>query len=336
MAVGPQLGGRANHDVGRCRAELRGEGFVGLDEVRDILRSAQRREGGGLGGHDLRVTGESPCPFERLFELAAMIAQHVQRGAQVVPIHPPAAGKPAVGAQGGEGVHRVARPAERHGVLREQVERFRGWRESRHRARRLERFGPVPPARRQHPGEVVTVERRQPSGVPLHATADGVRRRVVPEVHVRVRREDQRQLERRVLRRRALEAADRAGRVELDEPVQPRDELLVGKEVRRLTGGRGPPAQPGVEQGGQRRHHPLAHGLHRAQRPRLRRGYGIERAQDLPVPGGSDLDLEADAVSLPVVDARDHCARPHLAAEGPDAGGVEVPRPRVGRAGRER
>src|SRR2546430_9979466 len=59
--------------------------------------------------------------------------------------------------------------------------------------------------------------------------------------HVRVRGEDERQPKRRVHRRRPLEVGDRSPHVELDEPVQAGNELLVGLEVGRLARGRRPP-----------------------------------------------------------------------------------------------
>ena len=253
-----------------------------------------------------------------------MVAQHMQCAGQVVPVYPPAAGEAAVGTEGDEGVHRFARTIERHRVLRNQVERLGRGRDTHHRARSPERLSSITPADRQHPREVEPVERCEPLGVPLGNVGEGIRRREPSEIHVCIRGEDEGEPKRRIHGRRPLEVRDRTTHVELDEPVQAADELLVRLEVGRLTGARRPTVEPGVEQGRERGHHALAQDFDRAERLSQGPGDGVERPQDLAVLRRGDLDLEADAVALAVVRAPDHGAGAGLAAERPNRGGVEV------------
>ena len=255
-----------------------------------------------------------------------MVAQLVQCGGEVVPVHPPAVGESAVGTERHQGVHRLARTIERHRILGDQVEGLGRGREVRHSARGAERLDRITPARRQHPRQVGPVERSEPPGVRLQGVADGIRCRKLAEVHVSVGGEDEGQPERRVYRRRPLEVCDRPAHVELDEPVQARDELLVGLEVGRLTGGRRPTAEARVEQRRQHGHDTLAQGFDRGERLSQRPGDRIECAQDLAVRRRRDLDLKPDAVRLAVVGAPDDRAGTGLPAQCPKPGGVEVAR----------
>ena len=145
------------------------------------------------------------------------------------------------------------------------------------------------------------------------------------EIHVRHRGKDERQPKRRVTRRRPLEVPDRAGPIELDEPVQARDELLVRFEARRLASGRRPRAEARIEQRRERGDHALPYQLHRDERLRHRPADGIERPEDLAVGPVGDLDLELDAVAVPVVRAGDDGPGARLSPERADARAVEMP-----------
>src|SRR5207245_8793360 len=83
----------------------------------------------------------------------------------------------------------------------------------------------------EHPGQVEPVERGQAAGGALDGVGDRVRRGELTEVHVLVRREDQRQAEGRVLERGAPEMTDGAPRVELHHAIEALDELLVRLEA---------------------------------------------------------------------------------------------------------
>src|SRR5439155_376583 len=122
-------------------------------------------------------------------------------------------------------------------------QRLRIRRDGGHLARGLECALPVAPALGEHPREVMLVEGSEATRSALHRVRDRVRRRVLPQVHMLVRREDQREPEGRVLLRGAPEVLDGATRVELHHAIQSLDELLVCREGRRLAGGLCPQAQ---------------------------------------------------------------------------------------------
>jgi hypothetical protein len=139
-----------------------------------------------------------------------VIAHQVAGERQIEPVDRPAAEQAAIGPQRGEGRDHFARAIERQRALSHQPQRLGIGCDRGHLARGLERPLPIAPALDEHPREVVLVERRESAGRALYRVRDRVRRGVLPEIHVLVCREDQRQPERRVLQRRPPEMADGA------------------------------------------------------------------------------------------------------------------------------
>ena len=251
-----------------------------------------------------------------------MLAQHVQGRGKVLPVHPPPVGEATIGIELAQGVQRLARPVERHRAFCKQVDRVGAGREIRHGARRLEGHLRVAPTDREYPCQIGSVQRREPRGMTLHRVAQRLRRRKVPDIHVRVGREDERQLERGVGGGCALEVHDRPARIELREPVQAGDELLVCREGGRLAGRRRPTAEPGIEQRRERSHDALAQRFDRNQRLRQWCRDRLECPQHPAILRGRDLHLEPNAVALLVVATRDDGTRARRAPERADRGRV--------------
>src|SRR5207244_3432575 len=231
VIVRRQLERRDDGDVGGRPARLRREAGR-LDQP---LAEAGGPPQGGERAHLGREHGEvgrvaSPT-FERLLQLAAVIAHQMAAERQIEPIDRPAAEQAAIGPECGEGRDHFAGAIERQRALRDQPQRLRIRRDGGHLARGLEGALPVALALNEHPREVMLVEGSEATRSALHRVCDRVRRRVLPQVHMLVRREDQREPEGRVLLRGAPEVLDGATRDELHHAIQSLDELLVSTEA---------------------------------------------------------------------------------------------------------
>ena len=316
--MSPQFDGSDQHRIRRGPVLPRLEIRTRREKAADICAASQRRESADLHREHLQVPWKTALGFARLFQLLLMLAQHVQHSRQVLPVDPCAVQKPVIRIELAQRVQRRARAIDSHRGFCERIDSVRAGRELDHRAGRLECHFRIALANREYPCQVRPIERRETRRRTLHDMRERLRRRELPDIHVGIGGENEREPERGVRRRCAFEMHDRATRVELGETIQPGDEFLIGLERGWLTGGGRPTVEPRIEQRCERRHDSLAQRFHRLERLPQRGRYRIYGTQQSSIFCGGDLHLKPDTVALAVITTGNHGSRTRRLSQGAD------------------